>query len=73
MALPRAGPSLQVTEPSGTTTTEGLTVNELVLGYLRFAETRYVKNGRRAGEARNLEDAFNPLMLTRPMPFSKRC
>ena len=39
-------------------------VNELVLSYLRFAKTYYVKNGRPTGEVRNLKDAVRPLVAS---------
>lgn len=38
-------------------------VNELVLAYLRFAKTYYIKNGRPSGEIPNLKDAVKPLVL----------
>lgn len=50
--------------PTGAATADGLTVNELVLGYLRFAKTYYVKNGRPTGEVSNIKDAVKPLVLT---------
>jgi len=56
LATPRAEP----TDPVA----DGLTVNELVLAYLRFAKTYYVKNSRPTGELRNLKDAVKPLVLT---------
>jgi integrase len=43
---------------------ESLTVNELVLHYLRFAKTYYVKNGQPTREFGNLKDAVKPLVLT---------
>ncbi len=38
-------------------------VNELVLAYLQFAKTYYIKNGRPSGEIPNLKDAVKPLVL----------
>jgi integrase len=37
------------------------TVNEVVLGYLNFARTYYVKNGRPTGELDNIKHALRPL------------
>lgn len=52
-------------EPAGAAIAEGLTVNELVLGYLRFAKTYYFKNGRPTGKVANIKDAVKPLGMTR--------
>jgi integrase len=41
-----------------------LTVNELMLAYLRFAKGYYVKNGQPTGEVHNMKDAVKPLVLT---------
>ena len=38
-----------------------LSVNELLLRYLQFAEAYYVQDGRPTGEADNLKDAMRPL------------
>jgi len=38
-------------------------INELVLAYLQFAKTYYIKNGRPSGEIPNLKDAVKPLVL----------
>lgn len=41
-----------------------ISVNELVLAYLRFAKSYYVKNGRPTGELHNLKDAVKPLVIS---------
>lgn len=40
-----------------------ITINELVLAYLEFAGSYYVKNGRPTGELPNLKDALRPLAI----------
>ncbi len=52
------------TSPEDAQADEGFTINELVLGYLRFAKRYYVKNGRPTGEVHNLKDAVKPLVLS---------
>lgn len=42
---------------------ERITVNELVLAYLRHARSYYTKNGHPTGELNNLKDAVKPLVL----------
>ncbi len=59
-----AGQSVTETLPGRGVATSSLTINELVLAYLQFAKTYYVKNGRSTGELHNLKDAVKPLVLT---------
>jgi hypothetical protein len=40
-----------------------LTVNELLLAYLRFAEGYYTKNGKRTSEYACMKAAVNPLQI----------
>ncbi|QDU70449.1 site-specific integrase [Mucisphaera calidilacus] len=48
--------------PTRKAAAQELAVCELVLAYLRFAQTYYVKNGRVTGEYANMRDAARPMV-----------
>lgn len=53
----------QIASPSASTPAS-IAINELVLSYLRFAKTYYVKNGRPTGELDNIKHAVKQLVVT---------
>jgi hypothetical protein len=57
-----AGEASHPSAPPGKSSTRS--VNELMLSYLTFAKTYYVKNGRPTSEVRNLKDAMKLLTVT---------
>lgn len=51
----------QSPDPVSAPTDKGLTVDELILSYLTFANGHYRKNGEPTNEVRNIKDSFRPL------------
>jgi len=57
-----ANNKLPIPEGEPADASNDLTINELVLGYLDFANQYYVNNGEPTGEVQNLKDALKPLV-----------
>jgi integrase len=49
--------------PTGPAAPRSVSVNELILAYIRFAKQYYVKNGQPTGESHNVKDALKPVTL----------